>query len=302
MPSPPSLASTLASTRNSTLASTLARLDALDENFIAGTGPMEAGWFRASDLTDATLPLLAACLERQAHQHPTMEARTKASYFVGEYVWYVAAAAIAAFLIDRRVPDVSPDNMALRFQRYTWHEGEESGEAERIEVRFLTTRCTVLPHDPLEADSSAALCSDTPTLREHLRTALEAHFAPLIERVYAETKLSRHAQWMLAADSCAALFLHLAQQLKAEPHGIEHGLAFVRAPGSPMNNRKTGYFTLEWNGHCDTFRARGGCCRYYTVSESGEDYCTTCVLRKPEDRDARMLAYMSRKYAQETAP
>jgi ferric iron reductase protein FhuF len=168
-------------------------------------------------------------------------------------------------------------------------------------VRFLTPRCTVLPHDPLETDADISLCSDTPTLREWLRTTLEAHFKPLIERVYATTKLSRHAQWMLVADSCAALFLYLAQQLKDQPQGIEHGLAFVRAPGSPMNNRKTGYVTLEWNGHADTFRARGGCCRYYTVSESGDDYCTTCVLRKPEERDQRMLSHMSKKYAQETA-
>jgi hypothetical protein len=31
------------------------------------------------------------------------------------------------------------------------------------------------------------------------------------------------------------------------------------------------------------------------------DYCTTCVLRKPEDRDARMLQYMAKKYAREAA-
>jgi hypothetical protein len=144
-------------------------------------------------------------------------------------------------------------------------------------------------------------CGDVHTLRQWLRTTLENHFAPLIERVFERTRLSHHAQWLLVADSCAALFLYLGQQLGEPARAMDEGLAFVRASGSPMNNRKTGYVTLEWNGHSDTFRARGGCCRYYTVSESGDDYCTTCVLRKPEDRDARMLKYMSEKYAQEAA-
>ncbi len=133
------------------------------------------------------------------------------------------------------------------------------------------------------------------------RTALEAHLTPLIERVYAQTKLSRHAQWMLVADACAALFLHIGQALGDEAHAKAEGMAFVKAPGSPMRSGKTGYISLRYLDRCESFRARGGCCRYYTISETGKDYCTTCVLRKPEDRDQRLLDYMAKKYAEEKA-
>lgn len=281
------------------LAATLKRVTVVDENAYADIGSLEAGWFPAADLIDPRLTRLEAALARQAAQHPEMESRTRGSYFVGEYSWYMPDVVIAAYLAERRVPDLSLENLALRSRTYTWREGGESGEAERIDVRFLNGRFACLPNDPAADHPDAIVLPDTHALREHLRVALETHLAPLIERIHASTRLAHHAQWCLVADSVAALFLHKGQALNDEASGKAEGLAFIKAAGSPMNNPNTSYISLHYLDHCETFRARGGCCRYYTVSESGKDYCTTCVLRKPEDRNARLLAYMSKKYAQE---
>jgi hypothetical protein len=282
-----------------TLAQTLANVALLDENLIASIGPVEPDWFRAGVLLDAQSPLLQVVLDRQAANYPHMEARTKASFFIGEYAWYVAASAVGAYLADKRVPDLSIENVALRFQRYIWHEGDESGEADRIEVRFLSTRCATLPDDPLADDTDSVVLPNPEALVQWMRQTLEAHMTLLIDRVSVETRLSRHALWLVVADTCAGLFLHLGKQLGRQDEAMREGLAFIKASVSPMNNPKTGYITINCNGHCETFRARGGCCRYYTVSETGQDYCSTCVLRKPEDRDERLRQYLAQKTAQQ---
>jgi ferric iron reductase protein FhuF len=281
------------------LAAALSHMQRVDPEAYADIGTVEAGWLTVAAFCDPQTTLLEAALARQAQDYPHMEDRTRGAYLIGEYSWYVPLVAITAYLAQQRVPDFSRENVAVRFRTYTWHEGAASGEAQRLDVRFLSGRFACLPDDVAADHPDAQVLPDGDALREHLRTTLEGHLTPIIERVYAETKLSHHAQWMLVADSCAALFLHSGQALGAEAYAKAEGMVFVKAPSSPMNNAKTTYISLQYRDHCDTFRARGGCCRYYTVSESGADYCTTCVLRPPEDRDQRLLAYMAKKYAQE---
>jgi hypothetical protein len=118
-----------------------------------------------------------------------------------------------------------------------------------------------------------------PPMRNWLRQRLEAHLTPLIEAIYSRTYLGKRAQWNLVADSCAALFQHAGAALGDEAPGLEEGLAFVKVAGSPLCNPQTGYFTLEYQDRCETFRARSGCCLYYRAEEGGEK-CTTCVLRR----------------------
>jgi len=276
------------------LAATLARIPVSTWQPTASIGALEADWFRATEMSENAARLDEA-LALQAVDYPQMEARTRGSYFIGEYAWYVPCAAITALLAERRAPDLSVDNVALRVSTVQWQEGEYSGESKRLDVRFLSGRFAALPDDPDANHPDAVIVPDETALREWLRNAIEAHFAPLVEQVYAKTRLGRQAQWNLVADACAALFLSAGEMVSDQPRGEAQGLAFVKTPGSHLQNPKTGYFTLEYEGHCETYRARGGCCRYYTVSENAEK-CSTCVLLKPEERDARILKYMTERY------
>ena len=282
------------------LAETLSRLGSVVESFYADTGALEADWLPAADLVRASSPALDAALAQQALEFPQMDARTRGSYLIGSYSWYVAGIAIGMYLTAKRVPDLSPENLALRFSKYTWHEGENSGEAERMDLRFLSGRFAALPDDPAADHPDAILMPDALALREWLRDALERHFAPLIEQIRSRTRLGQHAQWCLVADTCAALFLYGGKLIGDAELGAAEGLAFVRADGSPMKNPNTGYLSLQYLEHTEIFRTRGGCCRYYTVAEDGYK-CSTCVLRKPEERDQILLDYMSRKYAGDAA-
>lgn len=280
----------------SPLFDTLARLAALDADLVgAAPGELGAGWFRADALLREEAPELGEGLARQAARYPGMERRTAGSFFVNAYAWYVFAGAVGAYLAERRVPELAPANLALRFHSHPWEEDGETGVSEQITVRFLSGRCAVLPDDPMAGLPEVTVLPDAPALREWLRAGLEAHTAPLIDRVHATTRFGRRPQWTLVADAVAGVFLNTGKLLGDPARAQAEGLALVRAPGSPLCNPLTGYFTLECVGHADTFRARGGCCRYYTVDDG--EKCTLCVLRPAEERDQLLRDYMARKHA-----
>lgn len=269
-----------ASTDALTLDGIFRRLAEIDANLIADVGLLEPGWSLASDLMQADSPLLDRALDAQAKDHPQMDARTKASYFFGRYTWYVLAPMIAAHLMDEGLPRFAPGAVALQEQTYTWHYGEASGEATRVAVRFLGE-------------------NGTTSNRDALRTAIESHLTPLIEQIYVRTRLSRHALWCIAADSIANHFLTFGRALGDVRAAQREAVALIHAPCSPMQRAKTHYVDVQVGEHCEPFVARGGCCRYFTVSASGDDYCGTCVHRTPEDRVARWTAYLAKKYAGE---
>lgn len=282
------------------IAQTLSRVVAMDENFYADFGALETGWFPAIDLLREDKPALDEALFRQAIHYPKMEARTRGSYLIGEYSWCVPAVAVTAYMAERRVPDLSLENLALRFNKYMWRYGEETGEGERIEVRFLSGRFAALPDDTDAQHPDAIILPDEVALREWLRDKLENHLTPLIERISVRTRLGRHAQWCVVADNCAALFLSGGELIKDQARGTAEGLAFVKAEGSPMKKSQTDFVSLQYLDHRETFRTRGGCCRYYTVAEDGYK-CTNCMLRPADEQHQFLLEYMSQKYAKDTA-
>ncbi len=285
------------STALSPLAATIARAAALDQFLTAEVGPLEAEWFRADALAHAESAVLEEGLARIAAHYPGAERRVAGAFLVGEYAWYLSAAAITAYLAEQRVPDLAPDNIGLRYTTFTWEDHGEVGEGERFDVRFLGGRFAALATDPAANHPDAIVLPHAAALRNWLRVRLEQHLAPVIEAVAARTRLGKRAQWNLAADSCAAVFLHAGQHLGAEERGCAEGLAFVKAAGSPLRNHGTGYVTLACHGHCQTFRTRGGCCLYYRI-EPGNN-CSTCMLRSTEDRNQRLLDTMAHTYAQE---
>lgn len=276
------------------LSATLRRCSERDSSLNAELGACEPGWFPASTLVAQGSPELAEGLTRVVAQHPGAERRVAGSFFAGEYAWWVPAAAVAAYLAERRVPDLSLDNVALRYRTYTWTEDGESGEAERIDVRLISGRFAALPDDPAAAHPDALILPDLDALRTWLRERVEARLAPVIDAVADQTRLGRRAQWNLAADALAALFLSVGTGLGDAARGQAEGLACVKAAGSPLRNRDTGYLTVTLGEHCETVRARGGCCLYYRV-HPGEN-CTTCVLRPRDERVQKLREYVARKH------
>lgn len=273
---------------------TLKRVSLVNENIVSDIGQCDADFFPAIHLIQNDTTILHQALAKQATKHPTMDSRTQASYFIDGYSWYVPAVAIVTYLTEGRVPDFTLENIALRYQTYTWHHDNRSGEAERIEVRFLSGRFACLPDDPSADHPDATPVADSVSLLDWLRSQLENHFSPLIKRLHTVSKLGKNALWRLVADSCALQFLQFGKKTNQVDHMQVEGLAFIQGEQSPMNNPQTHYITLEHATYQETFRVRGGCCRYYTLPDA--EYCTSCVLLKSEERDRRLLTYMQSKH------
>jgi ferric iron reductase protein FhuF len=273
---------------DSPLATTLARVGALDHYLraerIDGLGD---GWWSATELVASDGEKLDAALHHTLKSYPTApdDRHIAASFFLGWYTWAMPAAATASYLLEGRVPDLDPANIALRFI--------EAGDDEESSfgIAFLSDRMAVLPDDAAAGASNVIVLGDRAELREWLRQSLEAHMTPLIEAIYARTRFGRRAQWNLVADNCASLFLLVGEKTDALDAACAEGLTFVGAPGSPMARSKTGYFTLQANGRCETFRKRGGCCLYYKLP--GGQNCSTCSLISEAERDRRLLAWMT---------
>ncbi len=275
-----------------TFTDTLNNLSASMPGGEVSVGPLEDDWL--DTVTVSNPDTVARFLSIVAAQYPGADARTQAALFMNSYSYYLLAAPLTTYLLAGRVPDLTPENVASRWVTYTWQANGMSGESLRLDVRFLSGRFAALPADQAPP-ADAVTVSDQSALRGYLRSGIEAHFLPLIETVHAQTRLSQGALWRLVADNCAALLLTLGQQTEQSAAAQQEGLALVQSGDSCLSNPQTGYTTVSAAGQTATFRARGGCCRYYTLPDQSK--CTTCVLRKPAERDALLTAKLEQKQA-----
>lgn len=210
--------------------------------------------------------------------------RTAAALLMTDYGYILAAAAVPLFSGFGLVPDLTPAAVALSF--YTIEEPHDGKmhRTRRAHVRFSKEGFWQGQLDDL-ADG------------ERFRAEIERHLSPVVEVIHARTHLSRAALWRLAADAIAGRFLDSARHFGAVEASKAAAMRILKAPGSPLANRQLHYFDLtvldsRQEDFSYTFRQRGGCCRYYLV-ENGT-YCPTCVLKKPEERDAELRLAMRR--------
>ena len=275
------------------LEGTLARVSQAMPEFSVTPGEMGPGWFPAAELGDPGGGRLVDALERVAMSYPGADIRTQTTLFFNQYAWMLSGAAVIAFLLEKRVPDLALNNVLLHYNTVKWEKDSERGEYERLDLRFLCSRFASLPDDRAAGQQGVTVLPDAAALREWFRLRVEDHMRPIIEVAQQLSHLSCGALWRIVADSCAQAFLYAGQHIGESAQAEREGLAFVKVPGSPLNNSQLHFVSLNCDGHSETFRVRGGCCRYYTLPKG--HYCTPCVLRNPEARRADFLAEMKKR-------
>lgn len=261
----------------------------------ADVGPLGPGFAPVAALF-ADDRFLDAMLARQRAATPGLDAKGAAAYLVTEYAGIVGLVAAVCLLHGGVVPSFDPARIALAFDAAA---GGPSGQP-RVRMRFLAA--SFATDRPEQADGlEAARTVDADGLREEARLGIEAHFHPLIERLHEKTGLPRQAMWRLVGDAVAARFLEAGRRFGCEEAGKADALAILKQPGSPLANPQMHFFDIVVREDdpprrvlaSRSFRARGGCCRYYTAP--GGSLCSTCVLLDPVVRDSRLEARMRRQ-------
>lgn len=250
----------------------------------AEVGPIGGEWITAEAFF-SNEETIGEFLAFEQSLNRNTDLKTAGALVMTDYGYILAAAAVPLFAGFGLIPELSPASVALAF--YTTEElhDEKMHRSRRAHVRFVQEK--LWPGQLNDA-----------TDEERLRRELEHHFSFVVDTIHIHTRLSRGALWRLAADAIAGRFLDAGRHFGTVGSAKASAMRILKSAGSPFANKQLHYFELtvldkRLQDFSYTFRQRGGCCRYYMVE--GGEYCPTCVLKTPAERDEE-LRHAMRKH------
>lgn len=259
-------------------------------------GPHPAGALPFAEIA-AGGPALERCLADVVHGEAGADDKLAAAYLMGHVGHGLADLLAGLWLGGAALARVPPEAVAFAPRWVPWEDDE--GRERLGVVHDLALDARAVTPMPEDAPSEA--------VAEAFQDLFEALHAPLVERLHARSRLSRGALWRLVGDGLTASMLEWGKGQGKASGEAERAMALARGivgrRGRPLHSRQTGFVLVtlpegappETALAADWFRARGGCCRYYTTP--GGEYCTTCVLRPPQSRDARLRNHLAERLA-----
>ncbi len=132
--------------------------------------------------------------------------------------------------------------------------------------------------------------------RSDAATMIAELHGPLVAALAKASGLGAQALWRIVTDSVAQACLEAGRRRGDAIAGMALARSILDDRTTPLFNRQWGFFEVEArrpDGRCvrEWFRARGGCCRYYTTA--GGATCSTCVLRDPASRDTILRDWLA---------
>lgn len=257
-------------------------------------GPLDGEWRPVSALWGEDRDSMARLLESQRAYSPELDAKGQSAYLISAYAHALstpAAEAIAGFGL---MPDMDAERLGYRLEAYTTSYLDREIRLERLYLR-LSGQGFATDDRRWRGHPHARHLPDREALLDHARAALERHMTPLIQHLNAYSRLPVAALWRLVGDALSYALMEAGRRIGREDQAVADALRLLKAPGSPLANKEMRFVELALVDDSEApgrelarqrFRARGGCCRYYTVG--GGELCGTCVLRKPGDLHERL--------------
>ena len=259
------------------LDATLARIARLGDEYELAIGSHGDGWIDSCELVEGG-PAFERAIDRLGAGRPDPAAqRAIGSRFVQLYLGFLAPV-VAAFALERRVPDVAAGNLRVRLNDAGW-----PSSFALVEPRFAA-----LATDPT---AGATVVPDGHSLAAWLNErAIQENAALLIQTVQARLRTSATPLWGSVAEAFARSLLWHVQPVaptSAEVVRDAEVLLDREATPRPAGLRLADQVRLlevvedggEW-----TFAARRTCCLQWCLP--GGARCADCpLLREPEAPD-----------------
>jgi hypothetical protein len=236
--------------------------------------PDEPGWVMVSELASDG-DLLDELLGRIGRKYETNNRSITGTFLLKGCLWRTLTPAVAAFLLDRRMPDLSAQNVALSF--------DENGYASGLALR--ERRFAALPTDPAAGHPDAVVLSSKKELLGWGQKRLaEDHLPPLFDALRrSRPRRGRRAMWGTAVDVICEAFMYVGAWLGRQQEALGYAESMLSGD-SPLSG-PANYYVLEHDGSSETTRVRNTCCLYYKI---GDGACFTCPRTPNEERLQRL--------------
>jgi ferric iron reductase protein FhuF len=260
LPSPP----------GAVLVETLGTIARLGDNYDLRIAPDDDGWVPADGLVHGSAAFERVIGRLSPERGDPATRRAIGSQFVLLYLRFVWPV-VAAFALERRVPDVAAENLLVRLDDAGWPSA----------FALAHPRFAVLEGDSAAGEASFVAGDEGDLLRWLHERSIEANAAPLVETVRNRLLTSGAALWGNVAAAFAHPLLwhvqHVAPQSASIVRDAEAILSRREAPklGEQVRLLRVIQGDEEWTVH-----ARRTCCLRWCLP--GESRCDDCPLvREP---------------------
>jgi hypothetical protein len=240
------------------------------------------GWLTLSDVCGDAY---ADVVDVAATGYATRRSDIRGNRMLEIWTWLVATPAAATLLLDRRLPDVGADNVAV--VPGLW--------VDPAPVALRSGRFWCLPGDPAADHPDATVVADERALVLELNAMLrERHLPELIETIAVRSRRGRRALWRGATDQLVGAFTRAGTALGCEADAM--ALARIAGDGEKPMRAQVRIERFELEGLPPyTMHLRDGCCLYYRV-DGRPPHCSNCPLVDDEHRVELLAAELRAVY------
>ena len=240
--------------------------------------PSGSGWITGTELRVASTGPFNELLWRIGERARTADRRTIAASFALRYGW-ASAMAIAPYLKHTCVPDISLENVSLKFRESTFFERTAIHEARGVMVA----------DDPRANHPTITPVADRHHLLRSLRSALMTQAIPVVDALHDWSGFSRRGTWGMLTSSWAAHFTSLIGEGRDQRPALPVLQDFF-AGDDLVSQMQPRVHEVTCLGVTHLYQRRASCCRIYLLPQM--ELCASCPLVSQEERLARNRAWM----------
>ena len=242
----------------------------------------EAGWISGTDFVRATGGPFNLLLRATGERLGTHDRKTVAALFALRFGW-AASVAIAPYLTHACVPDISLDNMSLKFRDDTLYERSA----------LHRPSATMLRDNRGAAHPLIETVTDRAALRRVLRHRLHEQTSPVVHALHEWSGFSVKGAWGMITSSWASHFIAGCDRLEGQAQAIPL-LEDLCSGDDDVARMQPRLHPVTLGAVTHVFQRRASCCRYYLLPKGS--LCASCPLVSQEERVRRNVEWMQRLF------